>query len=453
MAKANLFKDAFLGLTEKDTTVRLASGTINFYKVGGTIPKDAYTNADKGATVANPLTLDANGAAEVYLDGRYRVLIKNSAGGTEYDMPENAWQVDTFPTLSITSQLQIPDGSVTTPGIAGTTDTNSGLYKIAADNWGMAMGGAKISEWSSAGLIAANIAADTLTADTLTAATLVADTLTADILTADILTVDNLVLDGNTISTSTGNITLGNLVEDKTNTGIVAGTTQTQVGATELTATFNEVATVSTDNDGVRLPVGVKGLTVEVYNNGAELLRVWPSTGGDLGRGIDTALIIATGTTITFKAYSAVLWAVINKYTNSPSSVRALVDAGHGSIYTKIRELSYGYVTGNAIIPVGTWTTDGTGYTINEEGTYCIDYIDGHTSASAEIGISLNSTQLTTPIKDISIADQIAVTAAPTAGWAALSQTMHLSEGDIVRPHTDGTPNLPEVLFRITKVG
>jgi hypothetical protein len=58
--------------------------------------------------------------------------------------------------------------------------------------------------------------------------------------------------------------------------GLTAGATQTQAGATQLGYGLNYVATCATAGDGVALPKWVAGAKVEVVNNGATNLSVYP---------------------------------------------------------------------------------------------------------------------------------------------------------------------------------
>lgn len=55
-------------------------------------------------------------------------------------------------TGAMTGPLLSHDGTVAAPGITFSTDTNSGWYRIGADNWGWAAGGVKVVDLSSAGL-------------------------------------------------------------------------------------------------------------------------------------------------------------------------------------------------------------------------------------------------------------------------------------------------------------
>jgi len=77
-----------------------------------------------------------------------------------------------------------------------------------------------------------------------------------------------------------------------------AGTTQTQAGATEVTAYMNYV-TVGNTNDGVKvaaLSSYSNGQSVVVYNpHATNNLKVYPATGEDIGAGTNTAVDLAAG--------------------------------------------------------------------------------------------------------------------------------------------------------------
>jgi len=93
--------------------------------------------------------------------------------------------------------------------------------------------------------------------------------------------------------------------------GITAGTTQTQAGATALTTMINEVSTVGTANDGVKLKTAVAGDMQVVINNGANNLKIWPASGDNLGAGVDTGIVIGPGANITFMAYDTTNWETV----------------------------------------------------------------------------------------------------------------------------------------------
>jgi len=65
--------------------VALSGGQVYFYSPGTAIAKTVYSNRTKTSVAANPYTLDTNATAQLYGDGLYRIVIKNSAGVTKYD--------------------------------------------------------------------------------------------------------------------------------------------------------------------------------------------------------------------------------------------------------------------------------------------------------------------------------------------------------------------------------
>ena len=75
--------------------------------------------------------------------------------------------------------------------------------------------------------------------------------------------------------------TIGGLFIESFVNGITAGATQTQAGATQLTAEISRVTTVATAGDGVKLPPSVPGLTVYVINKGVNPMQVY-GAGADM---------------------------------------------------------------------------------------------------------------------------------------------------------------------------
>jgi hypothetical protein len=71
----------------------LTTGKVFFYEAGPTSTlKPVYLDRNKAVEAANPYDLDANGTAQLYADGIYRIVIKNTNGSikpalwtTEYD--------------------------------------------------------------------------------------------------------------------------------------------------------------------------------------------------------------------------------------------------------------------------------------------------------------------------------------------------------------------------------
>ena len=69
----------------QDTSgVPLNAGTVNFYASGTTTDQAVYTDQAKTTEAANPYTLDSNGQAQLYADGNYKLVVKDSGGSTLY---------------------------------------------------------------------------------------------------------------------------------------------------------------------------------------------------------------------------------------------------------------------------------------------------------------------------------------------------------------------------------
>lgn len=129
---------------------------------------------------------------------------------------------------------------------------------------------------------------------------------------------------------------------------------------------------------------------------------------------------------------------------------------GFGSGSTQIRKLT-NHVTVGTDITAATDATLGTTYTINAAGVYVCSYSDGDLTAAAEIGISLNSAQLTTAIDSITVANRMILADAFTAKQAAVCVAIRCAVNDVIRPHckatTMGNPATGSaVQFRIVRI-
>lgn len=94
-------------LTDPANGNPLNGGRMYFYAAGTTTPKDTWADADKVATNPNPVILDANGDAPIFLDGAYKVIAKTSADVLIYEMDgvnrsaSQAGLVSFVPTLTL----------------------------------------------------------------------------------------------------------------------------------------------------------------------------------------------------------------------------------------------------------------------------------------------------------------------------------------------------------------
>jgi len=136
--------------------------------------------------------------------------------------------------------------------------------------------------------------------------------------------------------------------------------------------------------------------------------------------------------------------------------IRLHTGNGHGSTNTVIRRFT------TKSIDIGTCLTHvdsatlGMTITIDEDGVYCITYSDVVSTGGASLGISLNSSELTTNIKDITAVDRIGISNNSGAGFTEqVVACVPLSATDIIRAHTDTTQNgVTDInMFTIVKVG
>lgn len=64
----------------------LSGGLVYTYAQGTTTPKATYSDKNCTTPNANPVVLDSRGEATIYLDGYYKVILKDSAGTTIWTM-------------------------------------------------------------------------------------------------------------------------------------------------------------------------------------------------------------------------------------------------------------------------------------------------------------------------------------------------------------------------------
>jgi hypothetical protein len=92
-------------------------------------------------------------------------------------------------------------------------------------------------------------------------------------------------------------------------TGITARAGGGQANATALTTAFNNVTTVGTAGDSVRLPTARAGATIIVTNATATSMNIFPATGGIINALSPNAqLACAAGVTIMFVCTLAGTW-------------------------------------------------------------------------------------------------------------------------------------------------
>jgi len=146
---------------------------------------------------------------------------------------------------------------------------------------------------------------------------------------------------------------------------------------------------------------------------------------------------------------------VLPQFTQSDSSVRLDTASGYGSTASnKIRRFSNVRDNIGSDIAYLDSATNGASFTISSAGTYHISFSDS--ANSGYIGISKNSSQLTTSIVSINTADRLAMETVTGSGeTGSVSWNGYLLAGDVIRPHTDasGGGTADRSSFTISKVG
>lgn len=128
---------------------------------------------------------------------------------------------------------------------------------------------------------------------------------------------------------------------------------------------------------------------------------------------------------------------------------------GHGAVDTKIRRFVNSQKNVGSAISTNTTANNGSTFTINEAGIYSISYQDFLSSGISAFGLSVNSTELTTAIGSITLANYLGRIVHVSAQPGMVNVVLFLNAGDVIRPHTDGTQDvLLDILvnFRIVKV-
>lgn len=107
----------------------------------------------------------------------------------------------------------------------------------------------------------------------------------------------------------TGNAVVTGFVLRSTTTGIAAFAGGGQASATPLTTDVNNVTTVATAADSVRLPTALAGMKILVFNNGANALAVFPATGGQIDSlGVNNSFSVSAGGSRAFFAINTTQW-------------------------------------------------------------------------------------------------------------------------------------------------
>lgn len=121
-----------------------------------------------------------------------------------------------------------------------------------------------------------------------------------------------------------------------------------------------------------------------------------------------------------------------------PSMIRLVSPNGYGSTNTQIPRFLTTVTSQGTDITYADSATLGNTFTINTNGVYAFTF-HHNPSVASNIGISLNSTQLTTSINSINVVDALVFSTIDTAtNTRSVSWTGYLPAGSVIRAHTAG---------------
>ena len=176
-------------------------------------------------------------------------------------------------------------------------------------------------------------------------------------------------------------------------------------------------------------------------------------SGGSTVVAVTSTGATVTGTLAATGAVSGTTGTFTGAVTTPLSYVRVNTANGYGSTNTKIRRFT------NIVNNVGTdityadSATLGGTFTINTAGVYSVGFSDMFT-VDDFLGISLNSTQLTTSIQVITITDVLGLAYSTIASRPVFTgATFYAAAASVVRAHTAGSATgTSETHFTIARV-
>jgi hypothetical protein len=195
--------------------------------------------------------------------------------------------------------------------------------------------------------------------------------------------------------------------------------------------------------------------SITYYNSGTGVITLDPD-GSELIDGASTKTV-PQGHIVFISCTGTAFKTIVQAAPAGDHSVVVTTGNGHGSTNTKVRRFTTTLSSTGTSITYADSGTLGATFTINSAGLYEIHTSDLISGSNTLFGASVNSSELTTAIQAITAANRLAVSQTPGSSlMSAVTVTARLSAGDVVRPHTDGTPNSTDAyscVFSIRKVG
>lgn len=153
--------------------------------------------------------------------------------------------------------------------------------------------------------------------------------------------------------------------------------------------------------------------------------------------------------------YQQIEESVVIAQDNTDSSCRLSLGNGYGSTNSVIRRYSNFTSSGSAFTYTDS-ATEGGSVTVNESGLYFITRKDFRGSGLSNVGISVNSTELTTAIENITPDDALAIDYSSSSGLTVtVGAFKYLNKGDIIRAHDNGnnSTSTDSAVLDIAKLG
>lgn len=206
----------------------------------------------------------------------------------------------------------------------------------------------------------------------------------------DIESTSTFEIEGTQVVTSGLADKLNNLEAGTAVTGITALVAGGQTGATALTGEYNDVTTVASAFDSVKLPTAVSGLKIKVKNSGASILSVFPFLADSInGLAVNLSVDIPIGGEMIFNAISTTVWETVETlYVSSPTTqtgglaIKATANAGNTDI--TITNDSHGQAT-TVTIPDSGLATSYVGQSTAALTVAEMDILDGATVTTTEL--------------------------------------------------------------------
>jgi len=432
----------------------LVGGKIYTYSAGTTTPLATYTDAGAGTANTNPIILNSLGQANIWLgSSSYKFSVYTAADVLLYTVDNINAPLDA---TGLATALSSP-----TP--IGNTTPNTGAFTTLAATTG------NITTVNATTVNAATITATgTVTAETLTfegggsitkpfeeAVQPITATVASNQLT---VTLNPTTLDFRSATLGSGTVSSINLASAAS---IVVPATAT-LGT--VSAVQGTIVVVAINN------AGTIELAVVNIAGGRDLSEsgLISTTAISVAATSDSVFYSTTARTnvayrvvgfINITEATAGTWATApstvqgaggNNVISSASYIRLTQYNGFGSTNTCIGRFSVINVSQGTDITYADSATLGGLFTINTTGVYAITITGG---GNVNMGISVNSTELSTSINTISVANRVASNGGNASLAQCASWTGYLVAGSLVRPHTDGS-NFSSITpsFTIVKV-